>query len=129
MKKYRLIDDSGSLIVINDKLEKTGNVVSEKEYYLIADNLDLPAEDCGGLLPGRRNNIILKDTSSGEIIFSQYKYLQEIAKTPFTWQGVVKWTKKYPSGNIVPQRIHSKYNEFQELEGKITRIQIEEIID
>lgn len=79
MRKVRLKDYSYSLIVEDGKL--THNIFSvvkesskrENEYYVLADNCVLPADEgcCGN---DRPNDIILQHIPTGTIVFTQERF-------------------------------------------------------
>lgn len=128
MKRYKLIDGSGSLRITATGLEKPGNIVDDKEYCLIASQLDLPADENMGYSKGRRNNVMLRDIDSGDVILSQYKYIREIERKPIVQEGVVNWEINHSSYVPIGEPESGNLN-FKLLVGKKTKIRIEEIIE
>ena len=68
-------DGSYSVRVGKNGLECTGNICLKQKYILIAVNCDLPS-DC----PKERNNVVMKDLDTGDILFAQERFLMPIHK-------------------------------------------------
>jgi hypothetical protein len=79
MKTYKLLDGSWAYLIKDGKLcVPRRNICAGRIYALIAKCDGLPA--CTHPLYGEKcqrikNNIIIQDISSGEVFFSQLKYL------------------------------------------------------
>lgn len=77
MKTYRVFDGSYALSNVAGEMKPTsGNELGDREFSVLASGCDLPAAPAA--ISRRRNNIILVDIKSGQIVFTQRRFLREI---------------------------------------------------
>ncbi len=87
---YQIIDYSGALKVGKNKLENINNATQtyKNEYKLIEEGLTLPADNNFfmnlGIGDGHINNTILVSTESGDVVFTQRRFISPKIKHCFS---------------------------------------------
>jgi hypothetical protein len=69
----KAIDGSYSVKIGKTKLLFSGNICQGQRYILIATNCDLPSDK-----KNQRNDVVMKDLTTGDILFAQERFLRTI---------------------------------------------------
>ena len=81
MKMYRIVDGSYALANVAGEMKPTcGNELFGRKFSVLASGCDLPADSAP--ISYQRNNTILADIKSGQIIFTQWRFVRKIKYCP-----------------------------------------------